>query len=164
MILGINSLVRVDKHMIWWIWSLPGNPTTTKPLIKWYGIFQYETPLFGRLDPPIIAKTCHNHCVYMISHDTFQSLFAKLMHTVILCTSASWSSPKWLASRLGPSNFRCPGDTPGKGIDLKFVENVSSLVLGKFRKFQHRSSSRFRDILERPEGWMTPPDTNRVKF
>ena len=56
---------------------------TTKPFIKWDGTFQYETPFFGRLDPPI-AKTCHNHCVYMLSHDTFQSLFAKLIHTVII--------------------------------------------------------------------------------
>ena len=43
-----------------------------------------RTPLFERLDPPIIAKTSHNHYVYMLSHDTFHSLFAKLMHTVIL--------------------------------------------------------------------------------
>ena len=51
------------------------------------------------------------------------------------------------------------------GIDLKFSKNVLSLVLGKVRNFQHRSSSRFRDILEKPEGWMkTPPPraTNRV--
>ena len=79
-------------------------------------------------------------------------------------TSASRSSPKWLVSRLGPPNFRCPGAIPGKSINLKFSE-MPSLVLGKVRKFQHRSSSRFRDILEKPEGWMkTPrPATNRVK-
>ena len=71
MILGVKSLLHVDKHMIWWIWSLPGNLTTTKPLIKWCGKFQYESPLFGRLDPPIVAKPSkkrlHNHCVYIIT-------------------------------------------------------------------------------------------------
>ena len=34
-----------------------GNLTTTKSLIKWYGTLQYETPLFGFLDQPIIEKT-----------------------------------------------------------------------------------------------------------
>ena len=64
------------------------------------------------------------------------------------------------------STFRCPGAAPGKVIDLKFSENMPSLVLGKVRKFQPRSSSRFGDIPEKPEGWMktTPPlATNRVK-
>ena len=58
-------------------------------------------------------------------------------------TSASWSSPKWLASWIRPLNFRCPGATPGRVIDLNFSENVPSLVLRKVRKFQHRSCSRF---------------------
>ena len=35
---------------------------------------------------------------------------------------------------------------------------MPSLVLGKVRKFQPRSPSRFGDIPEKPEGWMkTPP-------
>ena len=59
---------------------------------------------------------------------------------------------------IGPPNFRCPGADPGKSIDLKFSENVPGLVLEKVRKFQHRSSSRFRDIPEKPAGisrkWM----------
>ena len=43
---------------------------------------------------------------------------------------------------------------PGKVIDLKFSGNMPSLVLGKVGKFQPRSSSRFRDIPEKPELWM----------
>ena len=43
-------------------------------------------------------------------------------------------------------------------INLKIVGNMPSLVLEKFMKFQHPRSSRFGDILEKPEGWMkTPP-------
>ena len=49
-------------------------------------------------------------------------------------------------------------------MNLKFSGNVPNLVLGKVRKFQHRSFSGFGDIPEKPEGWMktTPPATNRV--
>ena len=46
-------------------------------------------------------------------------------------TSASLSSPKWLASRIAPPNCWCPGAATGKVIDLKFSGNVSSLVLRK---------------------------------
>ena len=154
MILGVKALVSVDNHMIWWIWSLPGNLTTTKSLIKWYGTLQYETPLFGCLDPPIIEKTCkkkmHNHCVYVITWYT--SVAVCKTDAYSYNTSALWSSPKWLASRIGPPTFRCPGAAPGKVIDLKFSGNMPSLVLGKVRKFQPRSSIRFGDIPEKTWG------------
>ena len=101
MILRVKSLDRVEKHMIWWISSIPGNLTTAEPLIKWYGTFQYETPL-GRLGPPIIAKTrkkkIHNHCAYVIawyisvavrktdaySYNTFNVLDGRFCHDQIL--------------------------------------------------------------------------------
>ena len=66
--------------------------------------------------------------------------------------------------RIGPPNDRCAGTAPVTGINLKFSGNMATLVLGKVMTFQHPSSSRFGDILEKPEGWMkTTPATNRVK-
>ena len=105
----------------------------------------------------------HNHCVYVITWYTLVAVCKTDAYSYN--TSALWSSPKWLALRIGPPTFRCPGAAPGKRIDLKFSGNMSSLVLGKVRKFQPRSSSLFGDIPEKPEGWMktTPPATNRVK-
>ena len=44
-------------------------------------------PFFDRLDTPIIAKSVKRRftiTVYKLSHNTFQSLFAKLMHTIIV--------------------------------------------------------------------------------
>ena len=116
-------------------------------------------PFFGRLDPPIITRMCkkklHNHCVYVIAW--YISVAVRKTDVHSYNTSASRPSLKWHASRLGPPNFRCPGAAPGKGIDLIFSENVPSLDLGKVRKFQHRSSSRFRDISEKPDWWMKTP-------
>ena len=98
----------------------------------------------------------HNNFVYVITW--------YLSFTVRKTGAASWSSPKWLASRIGPPNSQCSGAAPGKVMNLKFSGNVPNLVLGKVRKFQHRSFSGFGDIPEKPEGWIktTPPATNRV--
>ena len=88
----------------------------------------------------------HNNFVYVITW--------YLSFTVRKTGAASWSSPKWLASRIGPPNSQCSGAAPGKVMNLKFSGNVPNLVLGKVRKFQHRSFSGFGDIPEKPEGWM----------
>ena len=91
-------------------------------------------------------------CIYVITW--YIAVAVRKTDAYSYNTSASWSSPKWLASRIGPPNFWCPGAAPGKVINLKLLENVSSLVLGKVRKSQHRSSSRFWDSPEKPEGRM----------
>ena len=144
--------------MIWWIWSLPGILTSTKPLMKWYGTFQYETPLLGRLDPPIIVKTCHKQCVYVYVITWHISVAVRKTDAHSYNTSASWSSLKWFASRIRPSNFRCPGAAPGKVLDLKFSENVPHSVLGKVIKFQHRNSA-VSEISSKNlrSGWKHPP-------
>ena len=153
MILGVKSFVRVDNYMIWWICSLPGNLTTTKPLIKWYGTFQYENPPLWTPGSAYYSKNeSQSMCIYVMTW--YISVAVRKTDAHSYTASASWSSPKWLASRLGPHNFRCPGAAPRKDIDLKFSQNVRRLVLGKVRKFQHRSSSGFWDILEKREGWM----------
>ena len=90
-----------DKHMIWWIWSLPGNLTstteyivydyifhaTTKPLIKWYGAFQYKAPFWTHASTYYRKKRIKRRCtviVHMLSYDTFHSLFAKPVHALII--------------------------------------------------------------------------------
>ena len=106
-------------------------------------------------------KKMHYHCLYVITWYT--SVAVCKTDAYSYNTSALWSSPKWFASWIGPPTFRCPGAAPGKVIDLKFSGNMPSLVLGKVRKFQTRSSSRFGYIPEKTEGWMKqPPATNRV--
>ena len=102
-----KSLVTVDKHMVWYSWSLAGNLTTTKPHIKWYGTFQCETPLFGPLDPPIVAKMCkkkmRNHCLYVMTW--YHSVAVRKTGVYSYNTSTSWYAPK---TRFTHSNSQFP--------------------------------------------------------
>ena len=106
---------------------------TTHQMARYISIWN---PLFGRLDPPIIAKTCKKDaqslCIYAITW--YIRVAVRKTDAYSYNTSASWSSPKWLASRIGPPNFRCPGSAPVKVRDLKLSGNVPSLVLGKVKK------------------------------
>ena len=99
----------------------------------------------------------------MFLHDTFQSLFAKLTHTVITYRYRDVSLKDW------PYEYDLPIYNALKPPMLQlsasnFLVNMPSLVLGKVIKFQRPISSRFGDIPEKPQEWMktTPPATNRV--
>ena len=117
-------------------------------------------PLFLDAWIRLIAKTCkkkmNNHCVLRVITWSI-SVAIRKTDAYSYNTSASLSSPKWLASRTGPPSFRCPGAAPCKVIDLNFSGSVPSLVLGKVRKFQHRTSNCFGHLPEKPDGWVTPP-------
>ena len=123
-------------------------------------IAMWNPPFWMPGSAPIIEKTCkkkmHNHCVDVITWYT--SVAVCKTDAYSYDTSALWFSPKRLASQIGHPTFPCPGAAPGKVMDLKFSVNMPRLSVGKDRKFQPRSSSRFGDIPEKPEGWMkTPP-------
>ena len=88
--------------------------------------------------------------MYMFSYDTLQALFSKLVETAIMHQYRNVHPKDSL--RRGPPSSRCSGTAPVTVINSKFSGNMPSLVLGKVMKFQHPSSSRFGDILEKPEG------------
>ena len=156
MVLAVKSLVNVDKHMTWWIWSLSGNLTnyyqSAHQMVRYISIWNppFWMPGSAYYEKKTCKKKMRNHCVYIITW--YISVAVCKTDANSYNTAVLWSSPKWLASRIGPFNSRCSEAAPGKLIDLKFSGNMPSLILGKVRKFQHRSSSRFGDIPEKTWG------------
>ena len=66
--------------------------------------------------------------MHMLSHDKFQSLLVKLMHTVIIHQHSDLHTDDSIHEKDLPiSNALKAETTPGKVIDLKFSENVPGL-------------------------------------
>ena len=66
------------------------------------------------------------HSVYVIKW--YISVAVRKTNACSYNTSASWSSPKWLASRIGPPNFQCPWSRPWLSYRLEIFRECAQLI------------------------------------
>ena len=101
-------------------------------------------PFFGYLNSPMISEVHKNNmCAYFL-HNLLLSSFAKLIQTVMFNIYHDYR-PKTYFTNI-TSQITMTWNDPVTAINLKFSGNMPRFVLGKVRKFQEPSSSRFGDI------------------
>ena len=107
---------------------------------------------FRYLNPPMISKVHKTTCVliFYIIH-CCRCLLSWYRQ---LCSIDITIIAQKLTLRISPPKLPCPGTAPAAAINLKFWDNMPRFVLGKVRKFQDPSSSRWEIFKKNPEGWI----------